>query len=96
MEFPLYNSLSQAAETATFNKELFKRRLQVDAPDLPECHRKVIFMLVLHHWLLNNPKKSSKGLPYGSKPCAGGKGIIQKFPEDFAPILAEYFNRIAA
>lgn len=96
MQFALYNSLARTAENAPFDKVLFEQRLTTDAPNLPEVHRKVIFLLIYHHFLLNNPRSRSKGLPYKSKSMAGGKGVIQNFPSDFAPILAVYFDRIAS
>jgi hypothetical protein len=96
MQFALYDSLARAAETATFDKELFTQRLTTDGPNLPEAHRKIIFLLVYHHWLLNHHRSRSKGLPYKSKPMTGGKGVIQNFPADFAPILSVYFDRISA
>lgn len=93
MNFPLYDQLVTQSKTIKVELSDFDDWIR-QVEKLPLAHKENLFRIVLYHYYLTNPKQKGKGMPYGSKPLAGGLGVIQKFPDDLIPILGVYLHRI--
>jgi len=95
--FPLYDKISSLVknEDKTLNE---KHCFMISK--LPDQHIQIVYLLILHHWLLSNRGKATslkKDNPYNSRYIGKKKGLtfrINYIPNDLQKILVKYLNII--
>lgn len=87
--FPLYERLAQVNPEPNWDL----RRLCATINSLPDEHMELIYALILHHALLQNPKFNPQSLPFSGKLPDGKKGLIYTgthLPVPLQAILTAY------
>lgn len=98
MEFYLYSHLEKESRDFKASPEQIIEYLN-ETSKLNKEHAEVLYLLIMHHWFLENPKLNCKGLPYGGKKISGKKGFIcvlnpEKTDKKLLKILGYYLSKV--
>lgn len=98
MEFHLYSHLEKESKDFKISTEQFTEYFN-ETSKLPKEHAEIFYLLIMHHYYLENPKLNCKGLPYAGKKIAGKKGFmcslnLEKTDKKLIKILGYYLSRV--
>jgi hypothetical protein len=75
MESHLYAHMLNASKNFKMPNDKLTNLLNRTS-ELPLSHANTLYILILHHYYLENPKVKCKGLPYAGRRVVGKKGFI--------------------
>jgi hypothetical protein len=98
MEFHLYSHLEKESRDFKGNREQLAEYLN-ETSKLTKEHAEIFYLLIMHHYYIENPKLNCKGLPYNGKKIAGKKGFMcilnpEKIDKKLLRILGYYLSKV--
>jgi hypothetical protein len=98
MEFYLYSHLEKESKDFKMPVEQIIEHLN-ETSKLPKEHAEIVYLLIMHHYYVENPKLNCKGLPYDGKKISGRKGFIcvldsKKIDKKLLKILGYYLSKV--
>ena len=89
--FPLYDRIVKSMDG---RETVLTKNNCTTITRMSQEHLNIIYLIILHYYILNNPKK--KDLPYGCKTVSNGKGICFKhlsmIPDECQKIIYRYIH----
>lgn len=90
-KFPLYDDV---VSTMNGNESEITKAHCTTINRLPYEHLIIIYLLILHHYIIHNGNTSK--LPYSCRTISNGKGVtfkLDQLPSDIQKIIVAYLTR---
>ena len=92
--FPLYDEIIKRLDGS---ETVLTKTHCTTIARMEQDHLNIIYLIILHHYLNNNPGKYD--IPYGGKTIANGKGItfrkLNQLPDDVQKIIYRYLEQVS-